>query len=671
STPLPTAQPASRPSSQQASPFPWLPLFALQGTLLTLLPLLISSIRLFKLSKSAPDNPPLSLWKEIHQNSRIIPPLYFTPIPAAAFACGILKPCVILPDDSPTWPPRQIRSTLVHEAEHLRRRDPLFRFLSSVVRALFWFHPLVWVAHRQLIAAQEQACDQAAINHGIAPGDYAEDLLTSLDYSQFTPAEALSMTRWSQLGNRVRHILEKPKSNTKTSLILVSVLTIATILASTSIGFSQSAVQPTPVAPSPAPPEKFKKPPAPSRGTLLDRNDTPIAINDPNGKRTYPFGKSMAHVTGYIWKKFLGGTEKSQGVIGLENTFENSLAAKKSIKTTLDAKVQQYCYEVLSKQEFPGSIVIQNPKNGAIISMTSYPAYDPNLFIPEISAENFKALQIDERQPLLDRSLGLTVPGSVVKPLVALAGEYKGLNNPEIHCKSFVQFEKIRIRDWKSDRNESFRIPGALEQSCNTYFVRLGIRAGRESLTEVGNILHLNGSPLEALYSRNSQWMTFPPGEEVDDLSLATASLGQGHTLMSPFHVSSITSAIASGFWHKPHLIFSGENSRASTALTGQGKITGESLDAIRKGMHLTIHGDRGTSKLAAIPGINLAGKTGTAQVGRGAANSWFTGYGPYEDPRYTVTVMLSGAKSGGRFAAPIAAEIFKSLLKRPQHSGE
>lgn len=409
--------------------------------------------------------------------------------------------------------------------------------------------------------------------------------------------------------------------------------------------------------------KRSKKPRPTSRGTIFDRNHIPVATNDQKGKRNYPFGKRFAHLSGYIREQNFKRPDQPQGLSGLQKAFEKSLALGNDLQTTLDSDVQKHCYDLLAQQEFPGSIVIQNPHSGGIIAMASYPSFDPNLFIPSISKRNLDKLLHAENPPLINRSVALELPGSIVKPLVALAGEYKGLGNPEIHCKSFIQFDRTKIRDWKSDRDDLFRIPGALEQSCNTYFVRLGIRAGLDSMTEIGKLLHLNESPLDLTFSKKGQWMIFLPDEEPDDLSIAVASLGQGRNVMSPLHVNTITSAIATGSWHKPYLVLEQGLFQDSTALIGKGKITAASLDNIRKGMNLTIHGDRGTSKLAAIPNVTLAGKTRTAQVNAKKRNSWFTGYGPYEDPEYSVTVFLEGADSGGRFAAPMAAGIFKKLL--------
>lgn len=664
---IPSPSPLPAPVAPEPDITAWLIFIAIQGTLLALLPLLISSFRILRLTKSEAIDPPLALWKNIHRHSRKTPRLSFTSSPAAPFAYGIFAPRVILPDDSPTWPLRRIKSTLLHEAEHLRRRDPLVRFLSTIIRALFWFHPLAWLAHRQLIAAQEQACDQAVISDGIAPVDYAEELLGSVTHSHLTPSEALSMAKWSQLGNRVRHVLQQPKPIKMTTVILTYSLSLIVTLALTAVGFGQEPGDEARPAKTPIPPSPVDNTPKAGRGAILDRNDKPIAINDQNGKRTYPFGKALAHASGYIRKTDPDRPELPQGISGLEKAYDSILAKNTNLKVSLDAAVQEHCFDLLSKQEFPGAIVVQDPNSGEIIAMVSYPSFDPNLFIPLISQEDFGAIQANKQNPMLNRSLELFTPGSIVKPLVALAAEHRGLNNPEIHCKGFIQFDRTKIRDWKTNRNEAFRIPGALEQSCNTYFMRLAIRTGRESLTEIGNLLHLNDPPLESISSAKSNWMNFPPDFEPTDLSLAITSLGQGAIVMSPLQVNTITSAIASGFWEQPRLV---SNEWKSTSLFGEGEITNESLKIIREGMHLAIHGKRGTAKNAAVPSLQLAGKTGTAQLGKTGGpthNSWFTGYGPYEAPKYSVTVMLSGANSGGRFAAPIAAEVFKRLLTKDE----
>lgn len=772
------------------TPFPWVLIILISGVIISLIPFLVTSLKLLRLTQSTALDPPRSLWEKIHQTARRTPLLFFTPSPAAPFTYGIIRPRVLLPDDSPTWPLRRLQSTLLHEAAHLRRRDPLVRFLTTLVRAVFWFHPLIWIANRQLISAQEQACDQAALTNGISPDDYAEDLLACAAHSHLTPSAALSMAKWSQLGNRIRHILEKPKPSNMTTIALTTALALITTLAVTSIGFSQNssnfgALEPeTPKDENqiiefpckaknakearklaktidlPAlvhansliilssksgiepitinAPEKLKAfrdalkvkitPPSAGkraftlqwkmnevmiwenwiysdgewgfirpgtnyttgqnlalielanqaladhletknkRGALLDRKNKPLAI-DKDGERTYPFGKSTPHLIGFLGRKSINKADGFIGKSGLEKAYDASLLKKNNIKLTLDAALQKHCYETLEAQQHPGVIVVQDPNTGEILSMVSYPSYDPNLFIPAITRENFDRLNQDKKHPLLNRATSPFVPGSVVKPLVALAGEYAGLDNPEIHCKGFMAFGregKLKLRDWKRNRDERMKIPRALQTSCNTYFMELGIRADQGPLIKMGDLFHLNESLLSSLPSSKGLWMTLPKGQNFTRAHIALSTLGQGDTLLSPLHINAITSAIATGSWHQPHLVSGQKTTKPSVPLIGQGQITADSLEHIREGLNLAINAKGGTATRAAIEEIQVAGKTATAQRGGNpdiTHNSWFTGYAPYKKPEYSITVMLEGPNSGGKFAAPIASEIFKFLL--------
>ena len=635
--------------------FPWLLTILVSGTIISLIPFLITTLKLSRLSKSAPIDPPSSLWKKIHQSARRTPTLSFTQSPAAPFTCGIIRPHVLLPDDSPTWPVRRLQSTLLHESAHIQRRDPLVRFLATLVRASLWFHPLVWIANRQLISAQEQACDQHAIAHGISPDDYAEDLLACATHSHLTPSEALSMAKWSQLGNRIHHILEKPQSNNPMTTIITSSIALTSALMLTSIGFSQETSKPIQ--------EKPTEISHATRGAILDRNNPPLAIGQ-NNTRTYPFGKTTAHITGYLI-----ASGKSVGKSGLEKSFNTQLSKKEDIQLTLDAKLQEQCYKILEAQKNPGIIIVQNPNTGAILSMASYPSYDPNLFPPGISAQDYELLSKDKERPLLARATqGTFTPGPTINPFIALAGEYAGLNNPEIHCKAFMTFgtdHKIEIRDWKPDRDERMKIPRALHTSCNTYFMELAIRAGQEPLEELGNLLHLNEPLLPALGSKKGNWMTY---YQENRTQIALTALGQGTVSLSPLNINSITSALATGSWHQPYLVSGQNKTYSSINLIGQGHITEDSLAQIRKGLHLAVNEREGTAKRASVDGYQIAGKTGTAQVkpNPNLSNlSWFTGYAPFDKPAYSITVMLEGPNSGGKFAAPIASEIITSLLNK------
>jgi len=235
--PVPVEKPKQAESSAE---IPMLLVVYLSGAFLVSIPWMFSFLQLFLLKKTTATGMPNEVWNSLFSRLSLRANLKFTRSPSAPFASGLIKPAILIPNDSVDWNPRRLQSVLLHEAAHLKRRDPLTRFLSTVVKSLFWFHPLVWLAHRQLIAAQEQACDQFALTHGIAPTDYAEDLLQSATHSQTTPSEALAMARWSQLGNRIRHILNTESyrpCTLKHVIYLCGIFAIAAVPLST-VGFA-------------------------------------------------------------------------------------------------------------------------------------------------------------------------------------------------------------------------------------------------------------------------------------------------------------------------------------------------------------------------------------------------------------------------------------------------
>jgi len=176
---------------------------------LVLVPLIISrfQVKKFRSERVAHDTDVARVWTKIGSSKSQLPHLCLSNNTRVPFACGIKSPTVVLPRESLSWSKRRLKSTLLHELAHTERKDPLIRTLSSLVKALCWFHPLVWYAHRELVHHQEQACDELAMQSGISATDYAEDLLATVDRYDRTPAQALAMAKWSRLGCRIRWVL--------------------------------------------------------------------------------------------------------------------------------------------------------------------------------------------------------------------------------------------------------------------------------------------------------------------------------------------------------------------------------------------------------------------------------------------------------------------------------
>lgn len=179
STATPATVSSEIPSNPEPPVTPWnpIPLIFFGGLGMAMLPVLITIFRIRFASKAPAAGRAVEIWNQIEPEASRAIPLYFTGNPSAPCAVGLIRPCILLPESSGEWTPRRLKSTLLHETAHIRRRDPLFRCLASLVRAVLWFHPLIWLAHRQLVVAQEEACDEIAVGSGIAPDDYAEDLL--------------------------------------------------------------------------------------------------------------------------------------------------------------------------------------------------------------------------------------------------------------------------------------------------------------------------------------------------------------------------------------------------------------------------------------------------------------------------------------------------------------
>ena len=222
----------------------WLTVVFFTGLAVCLLPILISVLRIRFIQKTPAGDAAMDVWAKIRPQESAEVPLYFTRSPYAPFTIGLIREAVFLPEFSTEWSLRRLRSTLYHEAAHISRKDPLVRVFACLVRAIFWFHPLVWLAHRQLVAAQEEACDEIVLAAGIPADEYAEDLLETAKYSQAALGHCLNMARWSQLGSRVRLILQnkntEPNPLTMKTIAIVSLGIAASTFGLSSLGFSEA-----------------------------------------------------------------------------------------------------------------------------------------------------------------------------------------------------------------------------------------------------------------------------------------------------------------------------------------------------------------------------------------------------------------------------------------------
>jgi len=365
-----------------------------------------------------------------------------------------------------------------------------------------------------------------------------------------------------------------------------------------------------------------------------------------------------------------------------------------NVLLTIDARMQFIVERALREAGVGrGAAVVVNPNNGDILAMASVPSYDPNIFIPSASVADWKKLTDDATDPLTNRAVQTYAPGSIYKVVTALA-ELRANIAPTrtFTCSGGVQYGNKYMKCWIAGRGThgALTLPDALKNSCNAYFYQAGNAAGINQIDAIGEKLGLGkktGIPISGESSGilpGPKWLnSVNPNERWSDGQTANVSIGQGYVLASPLQMAMVTAAIANrGTVFEPRLVYrmvdqSGADARDPDSdrlivkkqpkihadLRHEG-ISPEKIEAVRDGMRRVVA--NGTGKRAQINGIEVAGKTGTAQFWRGNTkdnHTWFIAFAPYDAPQLALCVMVQGAKSGGGVSAPIAREILEQGL--------
>lgn len=421
------------------------------------------------------------------------------------------------------------------------------------------------------------------------------------------------------------------------------------------------------------------------RGTIYDRNGKPLTkserINQETQKREYTGGELFAHVLGYVDIKY--------GITGLERKYDEELMStdikdniKKlllskgkteekignSLKTTLDFETQKKAYDLLGDNR--GAVVALNPRTGEILAMVSKPSFNPNNL-----QEIWASINKDKNLPLINRaSAGLYPPGSTFKTVTAISALE---NIPGIKNRSFEDNGSLYISKDYSLHNFSGEVLGNLSfrnaytHSSNVVFGTLGLELGNDKLKQTAEKFYFNkeipadGIPVEA--------SKFPTLKKYEKGSIAQSAIGQSSDLASPLQMAVVTSTIANGgIMMKPYLVKDVVTSKGQLVKDIQPESLGQIISAdtantMKDFMKSVV--EEGTGVNAAIEGIEVGGKTGTAdhQVGGKDAppHSWFIGFAPYNDPQVAVAVIVEDGGQGGKAAARIASEVMRTSLRK------
>lgn len=437
---------------------------------------------------------------------------------------------------------------------------------------------------------------------------------------------------------------------------------------------------------------------------------------DSQPMRYYPDPINFGHILGNVWTpdqkdearfdKYPEDVPKFVGKFGVEWFYERQLmgqagteeveldSRKRPLKLvgiekpipgsrmilTIDSNLQKLVTEKLAGQL--GAVVVLQPKTGEILAMASSPALDLKKFENGISAEDYRSLIEDQERPYFNRAAGGTyAPGSTFKIVTSLAAFETGKLDAarRIYCDGAYHFENKKTIVRCEAFHGSIQYKQAFERSCNTYFCTLGREVGEEAISKAAHELGLGeptGIDLRTDAAgviptpdwkdarKRGKWV---PGDTVN------MSIGQGDVLTTPVQMADLAAMVANrGVMYQPHLVkgFKSPQSDAvqyvEPVVKSRVDVSTEFWNLLQEAMIGVVSDPRSTGGGAQIPGLLIAGKTGSAEHGakiEGKTHAWFIGYAPADDPQIAFAVLVESAGQGGREAAPVAREIIRAYF--------
>jgi penicillin-binding protein 2 len=452
---------------------------------------------------------------------------------------------------------------------------------------------------------------------------------------------------------------------------------------------------------------------------------------DLQAERIYPSGATAAHLLGYLRNDDSSqeGEEADfnyrlpdyRGAVGIEGRCDAQLRGRAgsesvlinsqgyrqsenvldppepghNVVLTIDLDLQCAAEESFARHqgaEARGAVVVMDVRSGDLLAMVSSPTFDPNDFAEGISQDKWQKLQ-DLTAEKNRATYENYAPGSIFKTVVALASLENGLNpaeiyhvqaNPENPNKGMIYVGRRRIKDTAPPGDYDFK--RAFIHSSNSYFINAGLtHAGIENVIRIGNEFHLGERT--GLFARQETGGDFPDEDRIHsgwtDGDTANVCIGQGEVAVTPVQMAVMVSAIGNGgkvLWPRlvdriePQDPSSGEvvTNFPSGVVRDNLDVHPRSLQILRDAMLADVQSSEGTGTAAAVDGLKICAKTGTAEVQDAqnhdiGQNFWFASYAPYEHPKYAVVVMVEGGLhgSGGLDCAPIAHDIYETILKK------
>lgn len=458
--------------------------------------------------------------------------------------------------------------------------------------------------------------------------------------------------------------------------------------------------------------------------------DLPGVAPSQGFSRHYPAGATVGHLLGYVGPATAEDYKARRdpllitpgfkvGKDGLERAFDRHLTGKpgakrvevtargkimqelttridtpgRTIKLTIDAGLQEFAGRRLATQS--GSVVVIDCHNGDVLALASMPSFDPNSFSDGISHLEYEMLSKDDHVPLRNKTLqGLYPPGSTVKPMVALALLEAGIGPQEtINCPGAIRVGNTLFHCHKRRGHGSLNMRGAIAQSCDIYFYQMAQRIGMDRIASMARRIGM-GQKFDLPFPSQSYgtvpdpaWKERKYNQKWQVYDTVNATIGQGYMLINPLQMAVMAARLATGKQLMPNFIFGAP--RPDPVSVGASE---EHLVVIRDAMNAVVNGGgTGGAARSSIPGVMVAGKTGTAQVRRitmaeraGGVrgnsslafklrdHALFQGFAPFDNPRYAIACII---EHGGHMIrnedAPMIASDTLSYLFDPAKAME
>jgi peptidoglycan glycosyltransferase len=323
-------------------------------------------------------------------------------------------------------------------------------------------------------------------------------------------------------------------------------------------------------------------------------------------------------------------------------------------------KLQKLAMQALGNKK--GAVVVLNPKTGAVLALASQPTYNPNRI-----DEDWPALSASADGVLLNRALqGRFAPGSAFKIVTTAAALADGqvTTDTVFDAPANLKIYGGKVTNYEGKGYGKMTLADAFAKSVNTVFAQVGKTLGGKKLAGAAGAFGLDGkTPFDIATAASS----VPSASDMDELEVSWMAVGQGRLQLTPLNVALVGAAIANGGKiMQPYLVQEVKEHSGTTIFKRAPKvwknpISPEVADSLRTLMEKVV--EQGTGKAAKIDGVEVAGKTGTAEVENKAPHAWFVGFAPAGDPQAVVAVIVENGGTGGKVAAPIAKEILAAAL--------